>query len=433
MSFTIRIGNRYYYNRRVPEELRDYDPRTLVRQSLKTDSKAQARRKADIFNEHLEAYWQDLINSRQTHCKTKYRQVVKVARQMGFAYKSMSEVAALPLIELLERVLVLKDATPIQVDAALGGKDVVAVPQITVQDALEKFWDITADKVMNKTDAQKRKWCNPRTKAVNNFIHVVDNKKLVNITREDIIDFRDWWIIRVQDDDLSPDTANKDFIHLKGVLEAVSEHEKLGLNTEHLFRKVKLESRFQQIREPFTDEQIKAILESPKLANTHEECRLLLFTMSETGARPSELAGLLPEDIRLKASVPHIAITDRKNRPLKTKHSQREIPLVGYALDWFRAMPNGFEYYRDRVDSLTTAINKFLRDNDLMPSENHSLYSLRHSFQDRILSVDTPDRLQAELMGHRFQRPKYGKGGTLEHKLEYLNKVCLKQSGKKQS
>lgn len=71
-------------------------------------------------------------------------------------------------------------------------------------------------------------------------------------------------------------------------------------------------------------------------------------------------------------------------------------------------MPNGFEYYRDRVDSLTTAINKFLRDNDLMPSENHSLYSLRHNFQDRILSVDTPDRLQAELMGHRFQRPKYG-------------------------
>ncbi|MES2479449.1 MAG: DUF6538 domain-containing protein [Bacteroidota bacterium] len=426
MVFLARIGTRYYYNRRVPEELREYDPRTLVRVSLKTDSKRLASRKAAEFNSRLEDYWQGLVATDQPHMPAKFRQTVRVARQMGFAYQSMSEVAALPLRELIDRVLALRDATPIQVDVALGAKEGSPVPQTTVQDALEKFWEITADKVMNKTEAQLRKWRNPRIKAVKNFIRIAGNKQLKNLMREDIVAFRDWWIIRVQEEDISPETANKDFIHLKGVLEAVSDHEKLDLNIEHLFKKLALENRFQQIREPFTDEQIKAVLHSPKLENTHKECQLLLSVMAETGARPSELAGLLPEDICLDAPVPHISIKDRKERPLKNKHSQRVIPLVGYALDALRKMPNGFEYYRDRVDSMTTAINKFLRANEMMPSENHSLYSLRHSFQDRILSVDTPDRIQAELMGHRFQRPKYGKGGTLEHKREWLNKVCLK-------
>ncbi len=57
---------------------------------------------------------------------------------------------------------------------------------------------------------------------------------------------------------------------------------------------------------------------------------------------------------------------------------------------------------------MTSAVNKFLRDNDLLSSSQHSIYSLRQSFQDRILAVNAPDRIQAELIGHKFNRPKYG-------------------------
>jgi len=151
------------------------------------------------------------------------------------------------------------------------------------------------------------------------------------------------------------------------------------------------------------------------------------YILSETGARPSEIVGLLPEDIKLDAEIPHISITDRRERPLKTTHSQRDIPLIGFALEAFKAMPEGFPKYRDKSDQLSAAVNKFLRENKLFPTKQHSMYSLRHSFQDRVLNVNAPDRVQAELMGHKFHRPKYGDGATLKLKLEWLYKVRLKQ------
>jgi len=40
--------------------------------------------------------------------------------------------------------------------------------------------------------------------------------------------------------------------------------------------------------------------------------------------------------------------------------------------------------------------------------------------------VDAPDRVQADLMGHKFNREKYGKGSTLEKKLEWMQKIQLK-------
>lgn len=57
------------------------------------------------------------------------------------------------------------------------------------------------------------------------------------------------------------------------------------------------------------------------------------------------------------------------------------------------------------MDGGTSETNKFLRENDLLPSKDHTMYSLRHSFQDRILCVNAPDRIQAELIGHKFDRP----------------------------
>lgn len=64
----------------------------------------------------------------------------------------------------------------------------------------------------------------------------------------------------------------------------------------------------------------------------------------------------------------------------------------------------------------------------MLPSEDHTTYSLRHSFQDRLIDVDAPNRVQSDLMGHKFQGEKYGKGSTLEKKLEWLQKIQLRKS-----
>jgi len=112
---------------------------------------------------------------------------------------------------------------------------------------------------------------------------------------------------------------------------------------------------------------------------------------------------------------------------LKTRFRPRKIPLVGFALDAFKACPNGFTEYFERPDSLSTTVGKYLNENGMLPSEDHTTYSLRHSFQDRLIDVDAPTRVQSDLMGHKFKGEQYGKGATLEKKLEWLRRIQLKR------
>ena len=424
MTYLVRIKDHYYFNRRVPEQVQDYDRRKLIRVSLKTDSKEQAKRKAVILNDQIEEYWRGLIGNQQTHDNCKFRNVVLIARRMGFPYQPANNVAMLPIQELLERVLLAKDSSPRQVEALLGGQP---EPEILLDDALQQFWDLAKDKVLNKSEYQVRKWRNPRRKAIENFIALAGNKSLKAITRDDVIAFRDWWIARIKTENKNEDSANKNLLHLKAVVETVSDHHKLGVNTSYLFKKALLKTRYRQVRLPFKPDEIVTILESEKLNRTHKEVKWFLHAMAETGARPAELLGLRPEDIYLDDKIPYIHIREHADRTLKNSHSERTIPLVGYALQAFQNLPQGFSRYKNKSDNLTAVTNKFLRENDLMPSENHTVYSLRHSFQDRVLSVNTPDRVQAELMGHKFHRPKYGNGASLEQKREWLQKVQLRK------
>lgn len=417
MKHLIKVRDYYYYNRRVPEPVRELDKRANVRISLKTDSKKIAMQRVVVLNEQVEAYWQELLKKQAPHDNSQFGKTIKLARQMGFAYQPMSVVANLPILELVERILTLRDAPLQQVEAALGGKP---LPAITVKKALEKYWDFSNDKTLNKSVDQVRKWRNPRIRAVNNFIKAVGNKKLSDITREDILMYKDWWLKRITKEDMNPETANKEFVQIKVILESVSDNLQLNMDIPNLFKKIKIKARHKQTRPPFTDEQITTILNSPTLANLKPDEKWFIHALAATGARPSEIVGLLPCDIHTDATVPYISIKDRKERELKTPHSERDIPLIGSALEAFRQMPQGFPRHRHKPDSLTNVLNKFLRKHGLLPSPQHTLYSFRHSFQDRLLAADAPDRVQAELMGHKFNRPKYGNGPSLEQKMDWM-------------
>ncbi|WP_247776897.1 hypothetical protein [Bradyrhizobium sp. CW1] len=61
---------------------------------------------------------------------------------------------------------------------------------------------------------------------------------------------------------------------------------------------------------------------------------------------------------------------------------------------------------------LEDTLNKFLSENNLRPTKSHSVYSLRHSFKDRLIAAEAPDSLIDSLMGHRTGKPKYGKGSA---------------------
>lgn len=102
-------------------------------------------------------------------------------------------------------------------------------PQITASRALELYWDLAADQLHGKSDDQMRRWKNPRIKAINNFVAVVGDKALADITGDDMLDFRGWWLERIETQDLSPNSANKDLIHLGNVLKTVNRMKRLNL------------------------------------------------------------------------------------------------------------------------------------------------------------------------------------------------------------
>lgn len=426
MSYLTKINKTYYYYRRVPAPLKAYDPRPSIRISLHTDSFSQAVKLAHARNQEIEVYWNQLKKSGALHNLDKFKAVVDTARAFGFGYYPASELASMPISEIFLRLdsIEKKLKASKQVEAVVGG---VPKPTILLSDCFSKYLDFSKNLIMNKTPNQIRKWENPRKKAMRNFIKVTGDKPIIELTRDDTVKVRDALILRVQQGNIVPVSANKEIVFTKTVIESVSDNLNLNLDTKHLFRKLILDKGEEGRRLPFeTDYIINTLLNEKNLSGLNDEAKAALYIFAETGAGFSELTGLLPKDIILNHEIPHIVITSGDKHSLKTKYRRRVIPIVGYALDAFKRYPNGFTSYFGKPDNLSNAVNKYLSENKLFPSPKHSAYSLRHSFQDRLLAANAPDRVQADLMGHKFGRPVYGDGASLELKLEWLKKIQLK-------
>lgn len=427
MNYLLKRVGTYHFNRRVPEQYREYDSRGVIRFSLKTKDYKTACRRALAENDKLESYWNTLIHSGDANAEKEYAALAERAKALGFSYSPAAALAEADIVQIVKRLLYVEkeNFNEKQTEAVLGKAE---PPPLELNKVLDRFFDFSRDAIINKSPNQIRKWKNPRIKALANFIKCVGNKSLKDLTREDTLKFRDWWIDRIKNENLVIASANRDIINVKGIITTVADNLKIDLDTVHLFKKLRIVGDDSERRLPFESEHIvNTLLDPDKLKGLNEQARWVLHAFAETGAGLNELTGLLPEDIILNADIPHIHIRPRKGRSLKTKFRNRIIPLVGYALDAFKACPNGFTHYHDRPDSLSGLVSKYLRENKMMPTEQHTVYSLRHSFQDRLLSVNTPDRIQADLMGHKFARPRYGDGATLAHKLEWMEKIRLRK------
>jgi integrase len=109
---------------------------------------------------------------------------------------------------------------------------------------------------------------------------------------------------------------------------------------------------------------------------------------------------------------------------LKSAYARRVIPLCGVSLEAFETCSGGFPRYRDKP-GLSATVNKYFKENGLLETPEHSLYGLRHSFEDRMLEAGIDDRIRRDLFGHRLTRERYGKGASLEMLRELVQKLAL--------
>jgi len=419
----------WHYYRRVPKRFQSVDSRTFHEESMGVREHRHALRSRVKFADAIEKLWISLLNQDSDNPHEKYEAAIERARLEGFPYRSAEQIAKGPLEDLVARI---ERLNAIGVDdagataALLGGRN---VPQITLSEALEKFFDYSRDRQRRYSPDQLRKYKTKRSNAIANLIAVAGDKAIGDMTRDDTLAFRDWWLARVEADEVKANAANKNFSHAAEVIRTVSE--KLDLGLPDLFQKLRLDENDGGTRPAFeTSWIVERLLADGALDGLNSEARGILLVIVETGLRPVELCNGFPQDIKLTHNVPHFHVRDidennvRRPRRMKTAQSERKIPLVGVSLEAMRQFPNGFPTYLDKPSSLSACVNRYLRENGLLPTERHTLYSLRHSFQERLNAVETPERLDCELMGHKFSREKYG-DISLEQKRDHLVKIAV--------
>ncbi|GGO39300.1 integrase [Gemmobacter aquaticus] len=413
----MRRGKGLSLRRRVPNRYASIEPRREIWLSLHTDSETIARQKESrVWQEQIEA-WEARLAGDTAEAEARHAAARRLAEVRGYRYLSSADVAQLPRAELLDRIegVAKRGVDPKEAAALLGG---VKEPVISVTGALEVFWDLARDQVLGKSPDQERRWRNPRIKAVRNFVDVIGDKSLSEISRDDLIAFRSWWLNRLEEEGLSADSAMKDITHLTGVLRKVIEMRQLKVDLS--LGGLGIKSREGAKRLPFSDGWIRDRLLAPgALDGMNDQERCILMVVINTGARLSEVAGLRAEEICLDHSVPHLSFQPI-GRQLKSSNASRSIPLLGIALDAMRQFPEGFPRYRENSASLSAAMNKFLRSNALMETPRHTIYSLRHAFEDRMLAARIDERIRRDLMGHALARERYGLGASLAHAAELL-------------
>jgi len=412
--------NKWHLHKRVPRRYLEIEGRALFRVSLKTDSKEEAQRRASTVWDKQIAAWEAELSGDFRAAELAFSRVKEAARDLGIPYMQSSEVATLPIEDILARAEMAKQGGQIA-EAALGA---VKAPVILINDALELYWDLASDKVIGKSDDQVRRWRNPRIKAFKNVVTVMGNKAISEIATDDMLNFREWLLERVNRDEIKISSANKDLTHFCGTLRLVNQMKRLGINLP--FDGIMIKGDDTGQRPMFSTGWIKdRILAPGALDGLDEQARDIVLMLINTGCRPSEVAGALGKHFHLDQDIPMLEIAP-EGRTLKNKHSKRMVPLHGVSLEAaYRARERGgFPTYAGK-DKVSDVINRYFRLNGLKETDGTTLYSLRHNFEDRMLEAGVADRVRRDIFGHSLQEQRYGDGGGDKMRYEAIKAVSL--------
>lgn len=434
-----RRGDFWTYYRRVPRDLKDLDARfPVIRTALGTYDLAEARHKRDLLQAADDALWAAFrAEGTSTQSTAIHHAAVARARSFGFQYKSAQELSATAtwpeLSERLEVISAHRDE-PNVATALLG---VVEAPRARFGDALDMFIkDFNREKLSKMSKSQFKKWKDIPNRAIADFIEVVGDKPLDEITREDARVFHQYWQDKIVpavpgQKALTASYGNRQIGELRKLYRVYFDRVHNTPDRPNPFGRLNFKTGKQKSRATFEEGWIcDKFLSGDFLSGLNVQARGIMLAMVETGCRPSEICNLDERCIRLEGPTPHLVIRPRslaqimeedpdfdpvdfEPRILKTDDSERRLPLVGISLEVFKRFRKGFHQYFEGEVAASAAINKYLKENRLRPTAKHTLYSIRHSFEDRLLRANVSDDLRRHFMGHKVKRPPYGEQGGL--------------------
>jgi integrase len=297
-------------------------------------------------------------------------------------------------------------------------------PEVTITDAFAAY---LIEKVYRIPEQRKKQEQRLKRSEKNVIFVLGGDKSLAKVTRSHA---RAWRDLRLKQ--VSPTTVRRERNDIGAVFSwAISEMD--GAGETNPFNGMKLpaagESRQDQ-RLPLDQSVIDNVYED---LNPHRELFQIWTLLDRTGARDSEIRMLLVSEIIIDDPIPHIVIQPRPDRTLKSKWSERKIPLIGAALDVAKVVIKDREGSElafpssgaaGGLDRLSKALNRRIRDHTDNPK--HVAYSLRHNMKDRMRLAEVfPEKARA-LEGHAYsagQEASYGGGYPLEQLREALERA----------
>ena len=263
----------YYYVRRITHDLATFYSVKRLCFSLKTKSCVSAKRLSTSVTQRLDDYW---LGLRLQNMDIPAIQLVKADDMMG------------------------EDTTPL------------------LSDALDLYLRLKAvgkDKVFVRT----------ANRNVGYVIKVLGDKPIRQYSSSEAAIFRDWLI----NQNMSMRTVKRVFASVRAVVNlTITEN---GLDCINGFAKTYFPTGEEiNDRLAIPNESIKRV--QALCVEMDDDMRWLIALISDTGMRLGEAAGLHMDDIKLDEPIPYIDLKFHPWRSLKTRGSQRCIPLVGAAL-----------------------------------------------------------------------------------------------------
>ena len=362
----------YHFVRRVAADLQQYYRSDRVSISLRTKSARAASRSAVSISQRLDDYWHGL---------------------------------RLQKMDVPDLHLVIDDDADVPDNSP------------TMMKAVETYLRLKADKqTPTFIRAAKR-----------NGMYVAEalgNRPIMSYSSSDAAAFRD----HLFDKGLSLGSVKRIFGSVRSIINLVMrEH---GIEGSNAFAKTYMPDRNDsQDRQPVPQD--KLIILQKACQETDDEMRWLLALISDTGMRLSEATGLANDDIVLGMDLPHIIVRPHPWRRLKTKGSERLVPLVGTSLwaakrlqqhDSAYAFPRYCDEQTCNANSASAALNKWMKT---IIGGDHVVHGFRHSLRDRLTAVECPSDIIDQIGGWTTTRigHAYSKGYNIKILAKWMKKI----------
>ncbi|SLN71138.1 site-specific tyrosine recombinase XerC [Roseovarius gaetbuli] len=379
-TFTFVKDGVFYFSRRIPKELQPHYTSPRIAYSLRTRSakiaEARARRAAD----QLDEYWYHL-RSREVALPGKH--MLRLQRAAAGGATDHQPVHSSSFI-------LLSEAVGIYLQQKGKGRPV------TFHRAAER--------------------------ACGYVIDACGDKHLDTYTKADANAFRDSLIAR----GLAGSSMTRVFGTVRAVTNFAASEQGLTLNNP--FAGVYYDrSAGVSERNPIPATTLSTI--QSKCREIDDDLRWLVALVSDTGMRLAEAAGLTREDIVRHDDGSLVArVRPHPWRRLKTKGSERDIPLEGEArwaalsiLDQQTTSQFAFPRYNRKTttnaNAASAALNKWMKEH--VP-EGCTMHSFRHSMRDRLRAVECPADIVDQIGG--WQTDGVGHGYGSGYPLDVLRK-----------